>query len=76
MQERCSEDDYEVVKQSVPKWIEKRKAIFYQPYDPLNADPNKRPFLIVMQTEEILKRAKTITLNSAWVIDSMFEIDQ
>jgi len=48
MKERCSEDDCKVVKQTVSKWIEKEKVIFHQSFDPLNPDPNKRSFVIVM----------------------------
>lgn len=54
----------------IPKWIEKKKVIFYQPYNPNNPNLNKWPFVLIMQTEEMFKRAKTITLNSIWVIDS------
>ena len=75
-QERGGGDDYDKVKETVPKWIEKKKVIFYQAYDPLNPDPDKRPFVLVMQTEEMLQRAKTITPNSAWVIDSTFKTNQ
>ena len=76
MQERCSEDGYEVVKLAVPKWIQKKKVVCYQPYDLLNPNPNKRPLVLVMQTEEMLKRRKSITSDSAWVIDSTFKTNQ
>jgi hypothetical protein len=69
----CDEDDYEAVKLMVPKWIEKKKMIFYQPYSPSNEELEKQPFVLVMQTDEMLERAKSITPYSAWVIDSTFK---
>ena len=41
MQERCGEDDYNVVKDMVPRWIEKEKMIFFQSYNPMDADAMK-----------------------------------
>jgi hypothetical protein len=57
----------------VPKWIEKKKVIFYQPYSLCNEELKKQPFVLVMQTDEMLERAKSITPNSAWIIDSTFK---
>ena len=58
-----------------PKCIKKVKGIFYQLFSPHNLDSDKRPFVIDMQTKEMLERAKNITLNFAWVIDSTFKIN-
>jgi hypothetical protein len=69
----CNEDDYEAVKLMVPKWIEKNKVIFYQSYSPNHDDLAKQPLVLVIQTDEILERAKSITPNSAWVKDSTFK---
>jgi hypothetical protein len=75
-QERCSEDDYKVVKQKIPQWMEKKMVIFHQPYNPDDPNSEKHPFVLVMQTEGMLERAKAITPNSAWVIDSTFKTNQ
>jgi hypothetical protein len=57
----------------VSKWIEKKKVIFYQPYSPNNEDLAKQLFVLVIQTDEMLEKAKSITPNSAWIIDSTFK---
>jgi hypothetical protein len=75
-QERCNEDDYEVVKQKIPRWMEKKMVIFHQPYSPDDPNSEKHPFVLVMQTEGMLERAKAITPNLAWVIDSTFKTNQ
>ena len=49
------------------------KSDFFQSYNPMDADVMKRPFVLVIQTKEMLERAKHITPESAWVLDSMFE---
>jgi hypothetical protein len=49
----------------VPKWIEKKKVIFYQPYSSNNEDLAKQPFLLVIQMDGMLKMAKSITPNLA-----------
>lgn len=69
----CNEDDYRAVKLMVPKWIEKKKVIFYNPYNLCNEELKKQPFVLVMQMEEMLERAKSITLDLAWVIDLTFK---
>jgi hypothetical protein len=69
-------DDYEVVKQKIPQWMEKKMVIFHQPYNPDDPNSEKHPFLLVMQTEGMLERAKAITPNSAWMIDSTFKTNQ
>ena len=73
MQERCGEDDYNVVKDMVPRWMEEEKVIFFQYYNSMDADAMKRPFVLVIQTKEMLERAKQITPESAWVLDSTFK---
>jgi hypothetical protein len=65
MQERCNEDDYGVVKQIIPQWIEKKLVIFHQPYSPKDLDLEKYLFVLVMQIEEMMERVKAITPNSA-----------
>jgi hypothetical protein len=42
----------------VLKWTEKKKVIFYQPYSPNNEELDKQPFVLVMQTNEMLEMAK------------------
>jgi hypothetical protein len=61
----CDKDDHEVVKLMVLKWIEKKRVIFYQPYSPCNEELEKQPFVLVIQTYEMLERAKSITPDSA-----------
>ena len=73
MQERCGEDDYNVVKDMLCRWMEEEKVIFFQSYNPMDADAMKRPFVLVIQTKEMLERAKEITPESAWVLDSTFK---
>ena len=73
MQERCGEDDYNVVKDMVPRWMEKEKVIYFQSYNSMDADVMKRPFVLVIQTKEMLERAKYIILESAWILDSTFK---
>ena len=73
MQQRLGKDDYDVIKNMVPKWIEEKKMIFFQFYNPLDPDEMKNPFVLVIQMEEMLKRAIAITPNSAWVLDSTFK---
>ena len=46
--------------------------IFFQSYNPMDTDVMKRPFVLVIQTKEMLERAKHITPESAWVLDSTF----
>ena len=56
MQERCGEDDYNVMKDMVPMWMEEKRVIFSQSYNPIDADVMKRPFVLVIQTKEMLER--------------------
>ena len=72
MQERCGEDDYNLVKDMVPTWMEEERVIFFQSYNPMDMDVMKRPFVLVIQTKEMLERTKYITPDSAWVLDSTF----
>ena len=65
MQERCGEDDYNVMKDMVPRWMEEEKVIFFQSYNPMDAYAMKRPFVLVIQMKEMLERAKQITPDSA-----------
>jgi hypothetical protein len=51
-------------------------VIFHQPYSNEDPNPQKHLFVLVMQTEEMMQRAKAITPNSAWVIDSTFKTNQ
>lgn len=76
LNERCGEDDWETVKEMVPKWIEKKMCIFYQPYSLEHPVYEKRPFVLVMQTPDMLERAKTITEGASWAIDSTFKTNQ
>ena len=39
----------------------------------MNADAMKRPFVLVIQTKEMLERAKHIIPDSAWILDSTFK---
>ena len=41
MQERCSEDDYNMIKDIVPMWMEEERVIFFQSYNPMDADVMK-----------------------------------
>jgi hypothetical protein len=56
--------------------MEKKMVIFYQPYSPDDPNSEKHPFVLVMQMEGMLERAKAITPNSAWMIDSTFKTNQ
>ena len=74
MEQRLDKDDFDVVKNMVPKWIEEKKVIFFQSYHPLDPDEMKKPFVLVIQTEEMLKRAIAMNLpNFAWVLDLTFK---
>jgi hypothetical protein len=64
------------VKQKIPRWMEKTVVIFHQPNSLDDPNLEKHPFVLVMQTEGMLERAKAITPNSAWVIDSIFKTNQ
>ena len=73
MQERCGEYDHNVVKDMVSTWMEEERVIFFQSYNPMDADVMKQSFVLVIQMKEMLERAKHITLDSTWVLDSTFK---
>ena len=49
------------------------KSDFFQFYNPMDTDVMKRPFVLVIQTKEMLEKAKHITPKSAWVLDPTFK---
>lgn len=60
MKLKVDEDDYEMVKQTITRWLEKNMVTFYQPYSFKNENPKKRPFVLIIHTPQMLKRAKLI----------------
>lgn len=65
MKERCSDNNYEMVKTTILHWIENKKVIFYRVCSPKNKDSEKWPFVLFLLTKEMLERAKDITPNVA-----------
>ena len=51
-------------------------VIYFQAYGPNNEDPQKRPFVLVIQSDWMRELAIQITPNSAWAIDSTFKTNQ
>lgn len=76
MKEQCTDDNYKIVKKTIPHWIENKKAIFYQAYSPKNEDLEKRPFGLVMQIKKMLERPRDITPYAPWTIYSTFKTNQ
>ena len=69
-------DDWENIHASIEEWIAKDMVIFHQPYNPEHEDPEKQPFVLVIQTPWMRELAMRITPNSAWAIDSTFKTNQ
>ena len=69
-------DDWMNVDASIFEWIEKDMVIFHQRYNPGHEDPEKQPFVLVIQTKWMRELAMSITPNSAWAIDSTFKTNQ
>lgn len=49
------------------------KINFYEAYDLENPIAKKWPFVLVMQTKDMLERTKDIIPNLPWVVDSTFK---
>jgi hypothetical protein len=56
--------------------MEKNMVIFHPLYSPDDPNPEKHSFVLMMQIKKMLERAKAITPNSAWMIDSTFKTNQ
>ena len=69
-------DDWVNVNNGVENWMSSDVVIFFQPYDPTNEDPGKRPFVLVIQTKWMRELALRITPGSAWALDSTFKTNQ
>ncbi|KAI8482858.1 hypothetical protein Bbelb_393930 [Branchiostoma belcheri] len=73
---RCSkrvhQDDWVGTYAKAQRLRDQGICIFFQEYDPDNKDPDKRPFVLVLQTEWQRQMAERFSPNSVWTVDSTF----
>ncbi|KAI8519873.1 hypothetical protein Bbelb_031300 [Branchiostoma belcheri] len=72
---RVTQDDWLSTYQKLEDYKAQGKCIFFQQYDPENKDPEKRPFVAVLQTDWQRTMAERFTPNSAWSVDSTFGLN-
>ena len=70
---QVKDDDWANIHSQLDSWKENGVVIYFQAYDPDNEDPEKRPFVLVIQNDWMRELAIQITPNSAWAIDSTFK---
>ena len=73
---QVKDDDWANIHSQLDSWKESDVVIYFQAYDPENEDPEKPPFILVMQNDWMQELAIQITPNSAWAIDSTFKTNQ
>ena len=73
---QVKDDDWANIHSQLDSWKENDMVIYFQAYDPNNEDPDKRPFVLVIQSDWMRELAIQITPNSAWAIDSTFKTNQ
>ncbi|KAI8493297.1 hypothetical protein Bbelb_293010 [Branchiostoma belcheri] len=74
-QHRLSDDDWFSTYTKLEEYQSQGKCIFFQKYDPENADSDRQPFVAVLQTDWQMKMAERFTPNSAWSMDSTFGLN-
>ncbi|XP_066298926.1 uncharacterized protein [Branchiostoma lanceolatum] len=76
---RCSkrvhQDDWVGTYAKAERLRDQGVCIFFQEYDPDNEDPDKRPFVLVLQTEWQRQAAERFSPNSVWTVDSTFGLN-
>ncbi|KAI8517825.1 hypothetical protein Bbelb_038420 [Branchiostoma belcheri] len=76
---RCSkrvhQDDWVGTYAKAQRLRDQGVCIFFQEYDPDNEDPDKRPFVLVLQTEWQRQMAERFSPNSVWTVDSTFGLN-
>ncbi|KAI8485824.1 hypothetical protein Bbelb_363760 [Branchiostoma belcheri] len=72
MQQSVSIDDWVGTYAKAQRLRDQGVCIFFQEYDPDNKDPDKRPFVLVLQTEWQRQMAERFRPNSVWTVDSTF----
>jgi hypothetical protein len=69
-------DDWDAAQIEITRLQAQGKVLYYQSYAPMDEDPRKRPFVVVIQDDFMKTSAQRFSATNSWALDSTFKTNQ